>query len=194
MAKRLVIFGTTKKSDWISYVFSHIEKFKKTLDSSYVIEKDIKNLSINDEVILVGYSTSKIVETAIKLKSDGYKVKVIENLCCDDDVSNHLSVIDKLFFSKTPYERNFKFLCDEIISVVRKSLENSSGVPSNFTEDDYFNSLNYDSLDIVELVGNIEDKFNTHLPKSQFAKFIKVKDIVGAIESGKISNKFRTKK
>lgn len=72
---------------------------------------------------------------------------------------------------------------EEVKAIVVEQLNVEESIvkeDSKFTED-----LNADSLDVVELVMAIEDKFGVEIPDSEAEKIKTVKDVVDYIENHK---------
>ena len=67
---------------------------------------------------------------------------------------------------------------DKLVSYAVKQLELS---PEDITPDSTFESLGIDSLDIVELVMGIEEKFEISIPDEAAEKIVTVGDVVDYI-------------
>lgn len=174
-----------KISAWEIAVSGWIEKFvaaKKSED--FLIINDIKELTTTD-VILVGNNLNgKILKTAKKLIKKGCNVEVIENLCNDVSYEKFNEGITNLIQLGVHLRRDFEFLKDEIELTLRNSLEIISGRNSDFSSEVYFVNLHYDSLDLMNLIGDIEDTYYTHVPKNIFGKIFKVKEMYKVLECG----------
>jgi acyl carrier protein len=194
MSKKLIKFvkGDIKNinPDWLNIITKHIELFVQFYDDCTLTDE----LDKTSEVLMVGYPTQYVRDEAIRLKKEGYDVKLIENLCCDIDAKTHLLVFDNLSEHGIFYWRTFEFLKEDIMKTVKETLESVTRCPFVGRDEDYFNSLGYDSLDIMELIHVIEDKYNTYITPTRLTKFFKVRDFVQVLEDGKISNKFNKKK
>ena len=70
----------------------------------------------------------------------------------------------------------------ETIDVIKKLLEENAGVlPDQVTEDATLDSLNLDSIDVAELICNLEDEFEIDFGNPQDIKT--VGDVINHIKS-----------
>lgn len=174
-----------KISAWEIAVSSWIEKFVDVKKSEgFLIINDIKELTTKD-VILVGNNLNgNILKTAKKLIKNGCNVNVITNLCSDVSYEKFNEGIANLIKLGVHMYRDFEFMKDEIEMTLRNSLELTSGRKSDFSSEVYFINLHYDSLDLMNLIGDIEDTYYTHVPKKAFGKIFKVKELYKVLECG----------
>lgn len=189
--KKLCVFKTsnTARTPWIDYTFEQIEKFVKYEENNYEIVQ-LKDLKKGDTVYFCGYSTSKIVDFIIDIKKDGITGIIIENICCDDSVKLHKTAIEKLFINGFEKIRSMNFLKNEIKKVFLDFVSENHKSDEKILGNTFLSDLNFDSIDIMNLACEVEDKFNTELNQISYTKPIKVKDFVSLLESGQISSKF----
>lgn len=74
-------------------------------------------------------------------------------------------------------------LFDEVKEIIAKEL---SVDQSLVTEDaEFVKDLNADSLDVVELIMALEEKFEIEIPDEEATKILKVRDVIEFIEKNK---------
>lgn len=182
--------SNTINEKWYRFVSNHIEMFKNFHKDEFEIVNDLSSISSDKKIVLIGCPTSYICSVADDLYEKGYNVEIIENLCCDTSVDKHLLSFDPLFEKGIRYKRSFKFVEDDLLQTIKTTLEESTRLPFKGNDESYFNGLGYDSLDLMNLVDVIEEKYNTYITTVHLTKFFKVKDFVNVLESGKISEQF----
>ena len=184
MSSNVIIFrGDSPNKIWQSKVTGFITKWM-----DYTNSEEVTEAISDEETILIGYPTSQIVEKAGELTNKGFKVKVIENLCYDSETSKHFEAIDKMFFDGIPYCRSFEFERDEIVKLVKESIERTTGKEFTLKLDDNFAQGHYDSIDVSELICDIEDEYITNINLSRFMKSFKVRDFYKMLETGKLAS------
>lgn len=192
MSKRLYIYNnSSKNTPWYKFTFHNIEKFITYEKDNYEVIDDICNCSNVDDVYIVGYKTSEIVDTIINMRKNGLKVHIIENLCCDDSLELHRSACDKLFLHGIPKNRNFKFLKNDIINLITKAISKKNGYDVVLNENTTLTRYGLDSLDMMELVDDIEETFNVEISTVSLTKPFSIKNIPILLESGFIGRKFK---
>ena len=74
---------------------------------------------------------------------------------------------------------------DEIFLRLRPLITKIMGVPADKVQPDtaFIDDLDVASLDLVELVMEIEKNFNVDIPEDQIDKIVRVKDAVSFIEA-----------
>lgn len=190
MSKKLFVCGNTGASTpWIEFTFNEIKKFIDfEKDNFTVIDKLV--FDENDEVYLVGYKTSDIVQKVIKMRSNGTNAKLIENLCCDDSVQAHRKACDEMFFNSIDKNRNFRFVKDELLEIFKNAVYKKNDESVTLDEELYTISYQLDSIDMVELIDEIEDKFNVEITKTGLTKPCKISELNKILEGGYLSDKF----
>lgn len=184
--------STTKNEKWVNQTNEWIQRFidfnKEEGDDVIADYKTLKAKDKNKTIIIMGSDFQKdIVPIVENLTKKKFNCQVIENLCCDISVPSYIAAMDYLRFNGYVSHRDFKFLNEEIISFVKKTLEDISGDKSNFTHEEYMVNLKYDSLELVSLIVELEEKYNISLSPVCFAKKIQIKDIYKIFEENNIS-------
>lgn len=188
MSKTYCIIQNKKlESTYGKTVYKWIDKFIENKDENDKVVTSISDVT-TDDVIVVGNNLSGDVLKAVKkLVKSKKNVSVIENLCADVSYEAFRKGVEEINKLNVKIYRYFEFLNDEIDKVVRDSLKSSSGRDSNFSKEEYFINLKYDSLDLMNLVCDIEDNFYTKISKDVFGKLFKVKDIHNILNYGELT-------
>lgn len=189
MNNKVIIFkGNSPKKKWQSKVNEFISKWMK-----YNENIEVQAANKDEEIILIGYPTTSIVSNAESMIKDGYKVKVIENLCYDDSVEKHFKAIDKMFFNNIRYCRSFEFVKDDVINIVKGSIERTTGKEFSLKSTDIFNMGRYDSIDLAELICDIEDEYMTTINMNRFNKVFTVDNFYKMLEAGSLAGNIANK-
>lgn len=190
MSKKLFVCKNTGESTpWIDFTFNDIKKFIEFEKDNFEVIDELV-FDENDDVYLVGYKTSEIVQKVIKMRANGINVNLIENLCCDDSVRAHRKACDEMFLNSIKKNRNFRFVKDELIEVFKNAVYKNRGEDVMIDEEKYTFSYSLDSLDMVELIDEIEDRFNVEITKIALTKPCKISNLNKILEGGYISDKF----
>ena len=175
---------------WENEIKNNIRKFiafeKKNGDVIVENLDEVEDFTNKKVVFLGGVLSENILDDIKRLTKKNVNCEVILNLCYDTSIQNYNKAKDYLFFNKISSRRSFEFLNTELIAFVRKSLEEASGYPSVFSEDDVLMNLRYDSLDYANLIADLEDEYNTCITENSFGKDYKVKEFYKVLESGRI--------
>ena len=175
---------------WENEIMNNIRKFIafEQRDGDVIVESldDVEDFTNKKVVFLGGVFSENILDDVKKLTKKNVNCEVILNLCYDTSIQNYNKAKDYLFFNKISSRRSFEFLNKELIAFVRKSLEDASGYPSVFSDDDVLLNLSYDSLDYANLIADLEDEYNTCITETSFGKDYKVKEFYKVLESGQI--------
>ncbi len=196
--------STDKNDEWKSQIDEWCEKYimfnKKDNDVVLYYEK-YEDVIFSDEklnnkqIVTFGYDLSSDIMNFMKIAKElKMNCCVIENLCCDVNVTSHRKAVDYLRINGYSVKRDYEFLRTEIDNVIRTSLEKSSGRPSNFDENTPMHYLGYDSLDITNLVFELEDYYNVYIEKGYFGKLWKYKEIPNILAKyGQLSDLYKNK-
>lgn len=190
--KKICIFEpsfNTLITPWIKDTFTQIERFVKFEGNEYE-RVTAAELDKCDEVFLVGYKTSQMVDVVIDLNKKGIKANIIENLCCDENVSNHRKALDKLFAEGIRKIRFMRYLQNDIQKFIKETIERVDGETCNIKNDDIISTLDYDSIVILNLSLEIEHEYNTIVSPIAFTKHYRVDEFYKILENGQIGNKF----
>lgn len=184
--------STTKNEKWVNQTNEWIQRFidfnKEEGDDVITDYKTLRAKDKNKTIIIMGSDFQKdIVPIVENLTKKKFNCQVIENLCCDISVPSYIAAMDYLRFNGYDSHRDFKFLNEEIISFVKKTLEDISGDKSNFTHEEYMTNLQYESLELASLVVELEEEYNIAISPVCFVKKYQIKDLHKIFEENNIS-------
>lgn len=191
MKKKLYIrknFG--EQTDWGKSVCSQIEKFVEYEKDNYeVIDKLV--FDENDEVYLIGYNTTEIVKSVIKMRENNIKAHLIENLCYADTIGEHHAACDLMYINEIDRNRKFEFLHEEIKNLFITNVSKYLGYKIEYNPDKFITDYHLDSLDIFSFIIDIEDVFNTLVTPVALTKPVQIKNLNHILEKGYTGNKFK---
>lgn len=188
--KKIFIFDKYDKcTPWIKHTFDNIKKFIDYEKGNYELTDNLEDCK-NSEVYVIGYKTSEIANLVIERQSNGDKIHIIENLCCDDSLKAHRSACDKLFLNGISRNRNFNFLNEEIKKVVSKIISDKNGYNTKIEDNASLIRYGLDSLDMIVIVDEIEDNFNVEISTISLTKPMRVSEMSKLLETGFIGRKF----